>query len=357
TEDEELVGCSRVLVFRYGQIVAELKNGVISKDKIIEASFQGEHLADRTGSQRKKGKRMANEILIPLGAMLAVFFLSGALQPAVFSKFGVDLLVKASIPLVFAALAQMYIIGLSHIDLGVGAYMGLVGVLCATILRQHLGLGLGLILVSMAGYGLMGALIYLRNIPSVVVTMGMSFVWIGIGYTLQPGPGGQPPDWLVKAFNVQLGVPESVLIVLVAGLLAFLFCRSPYGTVLRGFGNNPVAVERSGWSTLKAHIAAYVIASFFSVIGGMAMTAAAAGSDINATASYTLLTVAAVVIGGSELIGGVVSPFGTVIGAITLSLVGALVGFLRLDSSYVTAVQGGLLIGILAFRLLRKAEV
>jgi ribose transport system ATP-binding protein len=357
TEDEELVRCSRVLVFRYGQIVAELKNGVISKDKIIEASFQGEQLADRTENQRKTAKRMANEILIPLGAMLSVFFLSGALQPAVLSQFGVDLLVKASIPLVFAALAQMYIIGLSHIDLGVGAYMGLVGVLCATILREHLGLGLGLIIVTMVGYGVMGALIYLRSIPSVVVTMGMSFVWMGIGYLLQPGPGGQPPGWLINAFNVHLIVPESVLIVIAAGLLAFLFYRSGYGTVLRGFGNNPVAVERSGWSSLKAHVTAYIIASFFSVIGGIAMTAASAGSDINATASYTLLTVAAVVIGGSELIGGVVSPFGAVIGAITLSLVGALVGFLRLDSSYVTAVQGGLLIAILAFRLLRKSEV
>lgn len=357
TEDEELVCCSRVLVFRYGQIVEELKNGAISKDRIIEASFHGEHLANRAGRQGKKAKRRANEILIPLGAMLAVFLLSGALQPAVFSPFGVDLLLKASIPLVFAAIAQMYVIGLSHIDLGVGAYMGLVGVLCATILRQHLELGLGLILATIVAYGLMGAVIYLRNIPSVIVTMGMSFVWVGIGYTLQPAPGGQPPDWLIKVFNVHLIVPESVLIILVAGLISFLFCRSRYGTVLRGFGNNPVAVERSGWSSLKAYISAYVIASLFSVVGGMAMTASAAGSDINATASYTLLTVAAVVIGGSELIGGVVSSFGTVIGAITLSLIGVLVGFLRLNSSYVTAVQGGLLIAILAFRLVRKAEL
>ena len=357
TEDEELECCSRVLVFRYGQIVEELKNGAISKDIIIEASFHGEHLANRVERQGKKAKRRANELLIPLGAMLAVFLLSGALQPAVFSEFGVDLLLGASIPLVFAAIAQMYIIGLSHIDLGVGAYMGLVSVLCATILRQHLELGLGLIVVTIVGYGLMGALIYLRNIPSVIVTMGMSFVWVGMGYTLQPGPGGQPPDWLVKVFSVHLIVPESVLVILIAGLLSFLFCRSRYGTVLRGFGNNPVAVQRSGWSILKAYITAYVVASLFSVIGGMAMTASAAGSDINATASYTLLTVAAVVIGGSELIGGVVSSFGTVIGAITLSLIGALVGFLRLNSSYVTAVQGGLLITILAFRLLRKREL
>jgi ribose transport system ATP-binding protein len=357
TEDEELVSCSRVLVFRYGRIVEELKDGAISKDRIIEASFHGEHLGDRAGRQGKKAKRRVNEILIPLGAMLVVFLISGALQPAVFSPFGVDLLLKASIPLVFAAIAQMYIIGLSHIDLGVGAYMGLVGVVCATILRQHFELGLGLILLTIVGYGLMGALIYLRNIPSVIVTMGMSFVWVGIGYTLQPAPGGQPPDWLIKVFNLHLIVPESVLIILAAGFLSFLLYRSRYGTVLRGFGNNPVAVQRSGWSILKAYISAYVIASLFSVVGGLAMTASAAGSDINATASYTLLTVAAVVIGGSELIGGVVSSFGTVIGAITLSLIGVLVGFLRLNSSYVTAVQGGLLIAILAFRLVRKSEL
>jgi ribose transport system ATP-binding protein len=356
TEDEELVCCSRVLVFRYGQIVDELTNGGISKDRIVEASFHGEHLSNRRKIQRK-AKRRPNEILVPLVAMLAVFLFSGALQPAVLSPFGVDLLLKSSIPLVFAALAQMYIVGLSHIDLGVGAYMGLVGVICATILRQHLELGLGLIVATVVGYGLMGALIYLRNIPSVIVTMGMSFVWVGMGYTLQPSPGGQPPDWLVNAFNIQLIVPESVLVILAAGFLSFLFCRSRYGTVLRGFGNNPVAVQRSGWSILKAYISAYVIASLFSVAGGMVMTASAAGSDINATASYTLLTVAAVVIGGSELIGGVVSSFGTVIGAITLSLIGVLVGFLRLNSSYVTAVQGGLLIAILAFRLLRRTEV
>jgi ribose transport system ATP-binding protein len=357
TEDEELVGCSRVLVFRYGQIIEELKNDAISKDKIIEASFHGEHLSDRAGTQGRRARRRINEALIPLVAMLSVFLLSGALQPAVLSPFGIDLLLRSSIPLVFAALAQMCIVGLSHIDLGVGAYMGLVGVVCATILGQQLELGLGLIMATVVSYGLMGALIYLRNIPSVIVTMGMSFVWVGIGYTLQPSPGGQPPDWLINAFNLHLIVPESVLIILAAGFLSFFFCRSRYGTVLRGFGNNPISVQRSGWSILKAYVSAYVIASLFSVIGGMAMTASAAGSDINATASYTLLTVAAVVIGGSELIGGVVSSFGTVIGAITLSLIGVLVGFLRLNSSYVTAVQGGLLIAILAFRLLRRTEV
>jgi ribose transport system ATP-binding protein len=89
----------------------------------------------------------------------------------------------------------------------------------------------------------------------------------------------------------------------------------------------------------------------------MTITAAAGASDINSTKSYTLLTVAAVVMGGSELLGGIISPWGTIIGAITLSLVGTLIGLLRLNSSYVTAVQGLILIGILASRLLRKVKL
>ena len=69
--------------------------------------------------------------------MLGVFVLSGVLQNGVFTRFGVDLLLAGSIPLICAALAQMFIVGLSQIDLGVGAFMGLVNVLCATVLMQR----------------------------------------------------------------------------------------------------------------------------------------------------------------------------------------------------------------------------
>ena len=357
TEDEELESCSRVLVFRYGQIVKELTGGEISKNRIIEASFGGEDLLVRSDATARKRRPYQNTIIVPLLAMLGVFVLSGVLQNGVFTRFGVDLLLAGSIPLICAALSQMFIIGLSQIDLGVGAFMGLTSVLCATVLQQRPLLGAVLLVGSIAVYGAMGALIYLRNIPAVIVTMGMSFVWTGIGYTLQDSPGGQAPDWLVKMFGLRLAVPESVFVVLLLGLAAFLITRSRYGTILKGFGNNPAAVQRSGWSPLKAIVVGYMVAGVFAVIGGMIITAAAGASDINSTKSYTLLTVAAVVMGGSELLGGIISPWGTIIGAFTLSLVGALIGFLRLNSSYVTAVQGLILIGILASRLLRKVKV
>lgn len=357
TEDEELEYCSRVLVFRYGQIVKELAGTDISKSRIIEASFGGEDLLIRSETSARKRRAYQNSIVVPLLAMLGVFVLCGVLQNGVFTRFGVDLLLAGSIPLICAALSQMFIIGLSQIDLGVGAFMGLTSVLCATVLQQRPLLGVIVLAGSVLAYGAMGALIYLRNIPAVIVTLGMSFVWTGIGYTLQNSPGGQAPEWLARVFNLKLLIPESVIVVLLLGLAAFVIYRSRYGTILKGFGNNPAAVQRSGWSPLKAIIVGYAVASVFAIIGGMAVTAAAGASDINSTKSYTLLTVAAVVMGGSELLGGIISPWGTIIGAITLSLVGALIGFLRLNSSYVTAVQGLILIGILASRLLRRVKL
>jgi ribose transport system ATP-binding protein len=355
TEDAELEICSRVLVFRYGRIVKELAGPEVTKQRIIEASFAGEDLLVRKEAAAQR-RRPPTGLLVPIAAMLAVFLLSGALQPGVFSAFGIDLLLAGSIPLICSALAQMFVVGLSQIDLGVGAFMGLVSVLCATALHDRPVLGLAALVLSVAAYGAMGALILVRRIPAVIVTMGMSFVWTGIGMTLQDSPGGEAPQWLMSAFSLPLPVPESVVIVVLLGMAAHAFYRSRYGTVLRGFGNNPLAVERSGWSPVRAVAVSYGLASLFAMVGGMAITAASGASDINSTRSYTLLTVAAVVMGGSELLGGIVSPWGTIVGAITLSLLGALIGFLRLSSSYVTAVQGLILIGILASRLLRKVK-
>jgi len=357
TEDEELEYCSRVLVFRYGQIVHELQKGEITKNRIIKASFAGENLLDRPDTKRQKRIKFQSPIIVPLIALLAVFTLSGIIQNSVFSNFGIDLLLSGSIPLVFIALAQMYIIGLSHIDLSIGAYVGLINVLCAVVLQKNLGLGLILIAVTSIIYGFVGVIIYFRKIPPVIATLGMSFVWTGIAYSIQEAPGGKAPEWLVNTFSLHLPIPESVIIVVLAGLIVLSFYRSQYGIALRGFGNNPMAMEHSGWSMLKAYTTVYVLASIFGIAGGLAITAFTGASDANSAISYTLVSIAAVIMGGGEFTGGVVSPLGTIISAITLSLLGALLGFMRLNPSFVTAVQGIMLLAILSLRLLRKVKL
>jgi ribose transport system ATP-binding protein len=198
---------------------------------------------------------------------------------------------------------------------------------------------------------MLGAVIQLRRIPAIVVTLGASFIWTGLAYTLQPTPGGASPEWLTALFSWSIpGVPTSLSIIAVAGAAALALDRAPLGVVLRAFGNNPLAMQRCGWSPAKYAAIRYAVAALFGIAAGLSLTAINTASDFNAGGTYTLLSVAAVVIGGCSLIGGLISPAGVVAGAVTLSLIGALLGMLGVSSDFNAAVQGVLLLIILALR-------
>lgn len=353
SDDSELGSCSRVFVMRYGTIVETLKHEDISNDSIIEASFKA---VDNKKEKLEKSKRPMNlSILMPVLAMLTIYVTCGLIQKSAFSLFGAELLISGSLPLILAAISQTYIIEFSHINLSIGNFMGLVSVLAATVLYKSPLLGILLILVAWVAYGLMGLLIRRLNIPAVIVTLGFSFVWYGAAMMLQSIPGGHAPQLLIDIFNNSvLGLPNVLLILVLVTVAALLIYRSKYGTVLRGFGNREESMIRSGWGKYAAVFNVYMISGLFAVLGGLSFTALTYSADVSSMDSYTLLTVASVVLGGGALSGGRVNLVGTVFGAITLSLVTILLGFLHVSSDFTAAVQGLLLIMILSLRLLRK---
>ncbi len=353
SDDSELDSCTRVFVMRYGTIIETLKCGDISKDSIIAASFKA---VDNKKEKLDKTKRRINlPILTPVLAMLAIYLACGLIQAKSFTLFGIELLISGSLPLILASISQSYIIGFSHVNLSIGNFMGFISVTAATVLYGSPLLGIFLILCGWIIYGLMGILIRRLNIPAVIVTLGSSFVWFGAALVLQTIPGGQAPQLLIDIFNkAYLGIPNVLPILVLAAVVATLIYRSKYGTVLRGFGNREEAMVRSGWGKFAAVFNVYMISGFFAVLGGQSFTALTFSADASSMDSYTLLTVASVVLGGGALSGGRVSHVGAVFGAITLSLVTILLGFLHVSSDFTAAVQGLLLILILSLRLLRK---
>jgi ribose transport system ATP-binding protein len=277
----------------------------------------------------------------------------GLLNRNAVSLLGLDLLMTAAVPLALVSLAQVFIVGGSEIDLGIGAFAGLTNVITATYLVSDPAIGCAFLVLALAAYMSFGLLIQMRSIPSIIVTLGASFVWLGIGYTLQQTPGGGSPDWLasVAAFNL-FHIPASALCLILAAIAAVAINASRRGVVLRGFGANPSCMVQSGWSPLSAALGRYAIAGLFGCAAGLALTAINTASDINAGSSYTLLSIAALVIGGSSLTGGHITPLGALFGAISLSLVGSLLGLLDVSTDYNAVVQGGLLIGIIYLRTL-----
>lgn len=357
TEDLEFLECDRVLVFSQGRIVAELRDEEITEQAIVAASFSaasersGGHVAARGASLWARALTGAAPFLI-LVAVLAIMM---AENSRIASVFGLDLLLWAAAPVALVAVGQMFVVGGSEIDLGIGAFAGLVNVLSATWLVDRPLTGVLAMLAGVAAYCGLGALIQLRRIPAIVVTLGASFIWSGVAYTLQPTPGGSSPEWLTAAVGWSIPhVPTTFVVLALIGLAAFVVDRTPFGVTLRAFGANPAAMERSGWSAPKYAALRYLLASLFGMLAGLALTAINTASDYNAGGAYTLLSVAAVVIGGCSLAGGLISPLGVVAGSVTLSLIGALLGMLNVSPDYNAAVQGALLVLILALKSLSR---
>lgn len=353
SEDSEFMECSRVLVLRRGKIATEISGQEATRENLISAFFGSPESRGEAGKPQH-GVRAVQALpgwLVPFAALVIVLIAIGLFNPRALSPFGLGLLLSTAVPLVLVSLGQMFVVARSEIDLGIGAFAGLVNVVSATLLVDTPPLGVAGLAAGLAAYAVLGWVIYERKIPAIVATLGSAFVWTGAGYVLQPAPGGSSPAWLTAIFNLPIPVvPPPIWILLLAALAAVLVTRSRLGIVQRGFGNNEMAMRQLGWPAVRSHVVTYLLSAVFGMAAGLCLTGVNTASDINAASSYTLLSVAAVVMGGCDLVGGRIEPVGVVFAAVTLSLLGTLLGFMRLSSDDIAAVQGFILIGIVVLR-------
>jgi ribose transport system permease protein len=129
--------------------------------------------------------------------------------------------------------------------------------------------------------------------------------------------------------------------------------RTSYGAILRGAGGNAVALERAGWSLLRVKAVLFALAGLFGVLSGLVLIGITTSGDANIGNGYTLLSIAGVILGGGEFVGGRVSPVGAVIGALTLALAASpLLTFMHIPPDWQVASNGVILIVVLAARML-----
>jgi ribose transport system permease protein len=293
--------------------------------------------------------------LLPALSLTLILIAIAYLNPRAISYFGFNLMLNLAIPIALATIAQMFVITGNELDLSIGTFVGFVGCVTATWLHDAPLLGAVVLLGSIGVYACLGALIYLRNLPSIVVTLGMSFVWQGCAILLLPKPGGKAPDWLLglMGFKPPFVPFPIVAAVAIAAIVHIGLMRTSYGAILRGAGGNPVAIDRAGWSLLKTKVAMFTLAGIFGVFSGMALIGITTSADANIGNGYTLLSIAGVILGGGEFVGGRVSPIGAVIGALTLALAASpLLTFMHIPPDWQVAANGAILIIVLAARAL-----
>ena len=295
-----------------------------------------------------------HRIILPILSLAVLLAATFYMQPRAMSYFGLNLLFNLAVPIALATIAQMMIIMVNDIDLSLGAFVSLTACVTATFLQDAPLIGALIMLSLILSYAALGALIHAFDLPAIVVTLGMSFVWGGLALFILPSPGGSSPEWLRALMTVKppfapMAVVAAIIIALVTHLLIM---RSGIGTVLRGVGGNARSVGRAGWSLIRLKALAYGLAGLFGVLAGMTLVGLTTAADANIAMRYTLLSIAGVILGGGEFIGGKVSPTGAVIGALTLTLAASFLSFMRLSSDWQIGAQGAILILVLTARLI-----
>ena len=125
------------------------------------------------------------------------------LNPRVISYFGFTLMLNYAVPIALATMAQMFVMAGNDIDLSIGTFVGFVCCVAATWLNDDPAFGVLALIGCVALYAALGALVYLRDLPSIVVTLGMSFVWQGLAILLLPKPGGHGPGLAARDHGLQ----------------------------------------------------------------------------------------------------------------------------------------------------------
>ena len=275
-----------------------------------------------------------NLALLGFLAILLVF--TKLIQPS-YGVAGVQGLGISILPLAFAAVAQAVVVIAGGIDLSIGSVMALTSVIAASLL---LGLALGAV---------NGTLIVLTRVPDIIVTLAMSFVWAGCALLVLPTPGGGSAKWLPELVSGSLGnewIPKAAVgLIVVVALIWIPVRRSWLGLSLYAIGSNRLAAFRSGVSVGRTRILSYTLMGLFAALAGVSLTAST-GIGTPVPGPYTLLSVAAVVLGGVSLAGGRGSVFGPILAVIILQLIRTDMTFLDINTNFATVLQGLILIGV-----------
>ena len=303
-------------------------------------------------------------------ASIAVFFAAVVL---LFS-FGTDAfmtdvnllnILRQIAPLMIVAVAMTFVITTAGIDLSVGSIVALVNALSAISLQAGLPwpavVALMLLLGVLVGF-VQGFFIAYEGIPAFIVTLaGLSAIrgtalLLTRGYSIPIDPN--------SLFNQigrgwVLGVPMPAIIAVVVLALGYLvFNETAFGRYVTGIGANAEAVRRAGIDIRRVMLSVYMLSGAAAALAGIIIAARLGSGSSNAGGGFELDVIAAVVLGGTSLFGGRGTMIGTMLGALTVAVIGNGLILAHL-SPFLTPIVTGIIILIaiwLNFRLFRTGR-
>ena len=233
--------------------------------------------------------------------------------------------------LIILALGQMVVILTKSIDLSVAANLAFTGMAVAMLDSTYPGLPLALLVILAICIGaalgaINGYLVWALQIPPIVVTLGTLTIYRGMSFVLSGGAWvnahQMQPDFLGVPRLPVLGLPIlSWIAIAVVILVGFILARTPFGRAAYATGGNPIAAISAGIDVGRARFLAFVLSGALAGLCGYLWVSRYAVAYVDIAVGFELDSVAACVIGGISIAGGIGTVIGTVLGALFLGII------------------------------------
>lgn len=298
-----------------------------------------------------------DEPLIPLtGLLIALVLLLQLVKPGIVTAEWAGVIVRQAVPLAILAGAQTLAMLTGGIDLSVGAVASMAAFVMATLVNGYgAPVAVGVALLAALGAGLVtGVGIGVFKVHPLIMTLGMSLVVLGLVAVYQLAmvlagvviPG--PLLWLGSETTAGF-IPNSIVLFIPLAILIIVgLRRSGFGRLLFAIGDNAVAARLAGVRIWQVHVALYTISALLAALAGFLL------AGLNKTASPALVesqvlpSVAAAVIGGTSILGGRGGFGGTILGALILTLLSALLVVLDMPEAMRQVLFGAIIVVVAA---------
>lgn len=300
-------------------------------------------------------------VLPGLAMLLVAVALNAWLQPRFFGRPSLESNIATFAPAILICVAQAIVVLNRQLDLSVGAGVSLINCTLAALPSDLPGCAWSAaaiaLLLALALGAANGVLVAFFGLPSLIATFATGAVWFGLALLLMPQPGGEVAPALGDLYGGDwLGLPAPLLIVAAAMAGWAVLGRHRVGRWIVAVGSNPAAAFQAGvpvrWATLGAYVAAWVMV----YLSALSISAQTLSGDARLGQTYTLTSVAAVVIGGLSLAGGRGSPWGALLGALVLGIIANVIYFAGIPSIWQEFFKGLVILAALGFMVFGQSR-
>ena len=308
-------------------------------------------------SERGEGSAVADFLaehaqILSISFFFAVCIIFFSMATDVFLSIGNLLnILRQAAPILIVAVAMTFVIITAGIDLSVGSQVALINASAAIILS--LGVPWPVVVLAML---LLGALVGLaqgwfiayQGIPAFIVTLAGLSILRGFALYMTQGfsiPINGVPGFFALGRGTFLGFPVPAIIALIfTAAASIVISRQIYGRQVVAVGSNPEAARRVGMSSNWIIASVYMLSGISCAIAGLLLAARLGSGSSNAAVGFELQVIAAVVLGGTSLFGGRGSILGTLLGTLTIAVIGNGLILMHISPFFTQIVTGAIIL-------------